>query len=93
MKRLVVLLLAVLLLCGCSAEPVPTTEPTTAPTEMPTSEAPTSPAEIPTTVPATDSTQQPDQAGESIPWWALVLVGLGAANIGVFVAIILIRKK
>ena len=79
------------------AAPTPTTEPaaepTTAPTEMPTTEAPTSPAEIPTTVPATDSTQQPDQAGESIPWWALVLVGLGAANIGVFVAIILIRKK
>ena len=35
MKRLVVLLLAVLLLCGCSAEPVPTTEPTTAPTQPP----------------------------------------------------------
>ena len=35
MKRLVVLLLAVLLLCGCSAEPVPATEPSTAPTQPP----------------------------------------------------------
>lgn len=61
------------------------TEPTTPP-------APTT-APAPTTPPTTQIPAQPDEAKDSIPWWVFVLVGLGAANIGICTAVILSRKK
>ena len=59
------------------------TEPT-APTK-PTATQPTSPTPVPTP----EETQQPEG---SIAWWVLVLVALGAAAIGVVVAVILSKK-
>ena len=77
-------------------EPAPpeTTAPATEPTEVP--EVTTTPAEITTTAPSAETPTEPQetqQTEEAIPWWVFLLVGLGAANIGVCVAVILSRKK
>ena len=75
--------------------PIPeTTALATEPTEAP--EVTTTSAEIPTIAPTETVPTQPQQTQqtkESAPWWVFVLVGLGAANIGVCVAVILSRKK
>ena len=67
-----------------------TTEPTTGTTQ--TTEPTTTELENVTT-PTTEPTTQTEQPEKTIPWWGLVLVGLGAAGIGVGVAVILIKKK
>ena len=46
--------------------------------------------EAPTEEPAD---QQVKETDTGIPWWVLVLVGIGAAGIGAVVAVILIKKK
>lgn len=65
------------------------TEPTTGTTQTtePTSESQNA------TTPTTEPTTQTEQPEKDAPWWVLVLVGLGAAGIGVGVAFILIKKK
>ena len=78
------------------ADPQEATEPSASipdvvPTVEPT-EHPTSPAENFTTPSATDG-EQTDPHENSLPWWILVLVGLGAAGIGVCVAVVLTKKK
>ena len=45
------------------------------------------------TIPTTEPTTQTKQPEKTIPWWVLVLVGLGAAGLGVGAAVILIKKK
>ena len=51
MRKMILLMLALsLLLCGCGAEPVPTTEATTVPTAAPTTEATTAPTTEPAPV-------------------------------------------
>ena len=67
-----------------------TTEPTTGTTQ--TTEPTTTELEDVTT-PTTEPTTQTEQHEKTIPWWVLVLVGLGAAGLGVGAAVILIKKK
>ena len=67
-----------------------TTEPTTGTTQ--TTEPTTTELEDVTT-PTTEPTTQTEQPEKTIPWWVLVLVGLGAAGLGVGAAVILIKKK
>ena len=43
--------------------------------------------------PTTEPTTQTEQPEKATPWWVLVLVGLGAAGLGVGAAVILIKKK
>ncbi|MBR2948845.1 MAG: SH3 domain-containing protein [Lachnospiraceae bacterium] len=66
-------------------------------TSEPTTESTTEPAGEPTTEPATKPTTEPttqiDTFPKTIPWWVLVLVGFGAAGIGVGVTVILMKKK
>ena len=57
-----------------------TTEPTTTESNI-------------STTPTTDPATKTELSQTGIPWWTLVLVGLGAAGIGVGVAVILIKKK
>ena len=45
------------------------------------------------TTPTTEPTTQTEQPEKATPWWVLVLVGLGAAGLGVGAAVILIKKK
>lgn len=85
----------------------PTEPPTEAPTteapttEAPTTEAPTTQPEkpAPTTAPpatkptAPQTTEPKEEPDGSVPWWAMILVGVAAAGIGVGVAVILIKKK
>ena len=71
-----------------------TTEPTTTESNIsttPTAES-TTESNIDTT-PTTDPATKTELSQTGIPWWTLVLVGLGAAGIGVGVAVILIKKK
>ena len=69
------------------------TEPSTGTqtTESTTTEPTTTELENVTT-PTTEPTQT-EQPEKTIPWWVLVLVGLGAAGLGVGAAVILIKKK
>ena len=72
-----------------------TTEPTTTESNIsttPTAESTTTESNIDTT-PTTDPGTKTELSQTGIPWWTLVLVGLGAAGIGVGVAVILIKKK
>ena len=72
-----------------------TTEPTTTESNIsttPTAESTTTESNIDTT-PTTDPATKTELSQTGIPWWTLVLVGLGAAGIGVGVAVILIKKK
>lgn len=71
------------------ADPQEVTEPTTGTTQTtePASESQNA------TTPTTEPTTQTGQSEKDTPWWVLVLVGLGAAGIGVGVAFILIKKK
>lgn len=72
---------------------------TTAPTEAPTVPAPQTQPKETTPVPLSPAPTQPtaqdipDDTEEGLPWWSLVLIGLGGAGAGVLAAIILIRKK
>ena len=54
-------------------------------------QAATEPA--PETIPTEEQIVIPGNEPTGFPWWALVLVGLGAAGAGVVVAILLIKKK
>ena len=72
-------------------------EETTAPTESTQPEA-TQPETTGSTTPATTentepAVQKPAPEENTTPWWILLLVGLGAAGIGVGVAILLTKKK
>ena len=66
-----------------------TTEPTA---DTQTKEPTTTELENVTT-PTTEPTTQTEQPEKTTPWWVLVLVGLGAAGLGVGAAVILIKKK
>ena len=46
-----------------------------------------------TSAPTVGAPQQTARSGMTIPWWLLVLVGFGAAIIGVVVAVVLIKMK
>lgn len=63
----------------------PATEPDTTATE------PTAPASNDTCPPSAEVQSEQPKAG--VDWWVLVLVGLGAAAIGVIAAVLLSRKK
>lgn len=65
----------------------PATEPDTTATE------PTAPASNDTCTPSAENKTQEEPHKEGIAWWVLVLVGLGAAAIGVGAAILLNKKK
>ena len=70
-------------------EPLP---PETEPTADTQAKEPTSESQN-ATISTTEPTTQTDQPEKTIPWWVLVLVGLGAAGLGVGTAVILIKKK
>ena len=57
-----------------------TTEPTTTESNI-------------STTPTADPAAKTELSQTGIPWWTLVLVGLGATGIGIGVAVILIKKK
>ena len=71
-----------------------TTEPSTGTqtTESTTTESTTTESQN-AAAPTTEPTTQTEQPEKTIPWWVLVLVGLGAAGLGVGAAVILIKKK
>ena len=72
-----------------------TTESTTTESNIsttPTAESTTTESNIDTT-PTTDPATKTELSQTGIPWWILVLVGLGAAGLGVGAAVILIKKK
>ena len=72
--------------------PVIATEETTEPTVLETVEE-TIAETIEETLEVTDETQTPPEEPNDISWWVVLLVALGAAGIGVAVAIVLIKKK
>jgi len=85
---------------GAHEEQTQTPTQATEPSTQPPTQAPTKPTH-PTTQPPVSSTAptQPSQsvpqedAEEGIPGWILILIGAGAAVIGVVFAIILVKKK
>ena len=76
--------------------PVLATEETTEPTVAETLDE-TIPETIPETIEetfgVTEEIQNPPEEPNGISWWVVLLVALGAAGIGVAVAVVLIKKK
>lgn len=56
----------------------------------PSGTEPAAPSDTPS-APTTPGDDQPQVT--SLPWWAIVLMGVGAAGIGVAVAVLLVKKK
>lgn len=85
------------------AEPTPAQTQSPAPTEsIPGATAPTETGSLDTPVPTqttapteapTKDNEDPTPQSDGLPWWALVLIGVAAAGIGVGTAIVLTRKK
>lgn len=83
---------------GSTAEPpqilsIPSTIPVLVTEETVADTEPTVAETIEETLEVTQQVQTPPEEPDSIAWWVALLVALGAAGIGVAVAIVLIQKK
>lgn len=74
-------------------EPSEETQPTEATKPTAASPGPQSTTPENTTVPTVPVSSDNAPADTSVPWWAIVIIGLFAAILGVLVALILTRKK